>query len=156
MRMKITLVGAGILAIATTIGNVAPANDIALVSNYDQTEATPAPITAGFAKEMPVPESKAAPNCGGCGHCDQCTPPGDCNGCNGSLFSRIGQFFGSGDDLPCATPCPRFGGYVLSGFDSWCGITSGTLQNNNGIINGFNLGARCRSSMNMASAGSAA
>lgn len=135
-----------LLAVLLMLGGaVRAADEVPLATNYDESEgpAAPTSVAAEYAADVttgtvdavqPSPEPTGC-DCGGCGQCNQCNACNDC-----SLRSRFSGLFQRSCDLPCATPCPRFGGYGLSGIDSWRGVTRGSLPNNNGVINGFNLG----------------
>lgn len=142
---KILLCAGTLLALTLLGAQVRAQSDYRPVLSTDAIDADAAPVVPNFSAEPgatePLPpvlgDGDAQPSpceCDGCNACDAC---GDV-----SLRGRFARLFERSCDPPCLTCSPRVAGYVYSGVDSFRGITNGSYSNNNGVVNGFNLGGQ--------------
>jgi hypothetical protein len=140
-RMTTNIFKSGVMlgiVLLLSAGSAKAQNDYATTPSDDEANSKYSyqSVAAEYAADLapqPEPEAAAASGGGSCNSCNSCNS-GSCNsGCNTCCTKRFKGAF--------ADPCPRVGWYVWSGADSWRGVTSGSFQGNNGVVNGFNMGA---------------
>ena len=145
MRLFQTAAAIGLAAILGVTNVKAEDQDVILTNNYDEAGTfEPDVVPSAFADDVMQPE--AAPPCGGCGSCNQCSPSpcnhcGCCDQCCGDRRLLRRDWLGlQSRGRPFADPCPNYGLYVWSGFDSFRGPSENVLSGNNGGSGGANIG----------------